>query len=207
MKTFLTLIFLSIAAHASTIFIDSGAFDSNDSGDPTVDLSGILHRDPSWAPALPGSMWISYGSTGFPNDPGHFTPPDGTVVTFATQFILSGPITQAYLIVQADGTASVNLNGHLLTAAATIPVIPCPWSPLICVSSTESIFTFGSLEPYLTDGPNALSFAVTMTGGESFGLDFAGRIDTSDTAPTPEPSTLAFIGGGLLALAILRRRR
>lgn len=202
MKIFLYF-FLIAAAQASTLFIDSNAFAGNDSGDPTVDFSGTLHPDPSWAAALPGSEWISYGSTGFHLDPGHFIPADGTVVTFTTEFMLSGAITAADLMVQVDDTASVTLNGHTLIAASITTGTPCGGKPVGCVSSTEMIFPFASLEPYLTDGPNTLSFAVEMVRGESFGVDFAGTVDTT---ATPEPAPLAVIGAGLLALAALRRK-
>jgi hypothetical protein len=70
--------------------------------------------------------------------------------------------------------------------------------------STEGVFTFAQLAPFLVDGVNTLSFGVVQTGGSSFGLDFSGKLDDG---ATPEPATVAFIGAGLVVLASLRRRK
>src|SRR5450755_3048141 len=120
MKSFLCL-FLGVAANATTIFIDSNAFDTNNSGHATVDLSGALHPNPGWAAPLKDSVWISYGSTGDHSDPGYFSPPDGTRVIFTDTFTLSGAITAATLRVMADDTSSVILNGHKLMKADLTP--------------------------------------------------------------------------------------
>jgi hypothetical protein len=202
MKIFLSLCFLSLAAQATTIYIDSDAFDtSNNSGHATVDVS----PNPEWAVALPGSDWISYGPTGDHADPGYFSPPDGTDVTFTTHFILSGAITGGSLRVLADDSTSVILNGHTLIAADRTPGARCSHAPVGCLVSTEGVFTFAELRPYLIDGTNTLSLGVVQVAGSSFGLDFAGSVD--DGSPTPEPATVAFLGCGLLALGILRPGR
>src|SRR5208282_2095494 len=112
MKTIFCLVVLSIAANATTIYLDSEASNTiNNSGHATINLSGVLHPNPSWATPLPGSEWISYGSTGDHGDPGYFSPADGTLVMFTTQFTLSGEITAAILKVMADDSTSVILNG------------------------------------------------------------------------------------------------
>ena len=203
MKIFLCL-FLSVAANATTIFIGSNAFDTNNSGHATVDLSGALHPNPRWAPALPGSVWISYGATGDHDDPGYFSPPDGTDVTFTTTFTLTGAITGASLIVMADDTSSVILNGHTLMSAKLTPGPACAKGAIGCLVSTEGIFTLAALTPYLVDGPNTISFGVVQVHGSSYGLDFAGSVTTSQT---PEPATLALLAGGFLILAALRPRK
>ncbi len=193
MKTILCLAFLSVAARATVVYIDSDASSTgNNAGHPTVDLTGALHPDPSWVAALPGSDWISYGSTGDPSDPGHFSPPPGTRVTFKTQFILSGAITGASLEVLADDFSWVILNGHLLIPASIKPG-----------ASTEETFTFAEMSPYLLDGTDTLAFSVMQVRGRSFGVDFAGQVDDG----TPEPSTVALIGAGLVILGALSRRK
>jgi hypothetical protein len=64
MKYILLLAFSTIAANATIVYFDSTALTTfNNSGDPTEDLTGALHPNPAWAHALPGSDWISYGST------------------------------------------------------------------------------------------------------------------------------------------------
>lgn len=206
MKSLFCLLILSVAAHATIIFVDSEASNTlNDSGQPTVDLTGLLHPNSAWAGAFDGSDWISYGSTGASGDPGYFAPANGITVTFTTQFVLSGAINGAYLDVMADDSTSVVLNGHTLIAAVTTPGTTCSADPVGCLTSTEGIFTFAELGPYLFDGTNTLAFGVVQVGAYSFGVDFAGGID--DAASTPEPATVAIIGGGLVVLASLRRRK
>ena len=205
MKTLLGLVFLSLAARGTTIYIDSNALDTtNNSGRPTVDLTGSLPPNPEWAPALPGSDWISDGPTGAHDDPGYFSPRDGTAITFTTDFILDGAITGATLDVLADDSTSVVLNGHTLIAADTTPGSRCANHPVGCLTTTEGVFTFAQLAPYLVDGANTLSFRVVQVDGSSFGLDFAGSVADG---PTPEASTTALMGAGLLALLSRLRRK
>lgn len=205
MKPLFCLALFSVAAHATTVFIDSDAANTtNSSSYATVDLAGILHPNPGWATPIPGSDWISYGVTGDSSDPGYFSPLQGTVVTFTAQFTLSGPITGGSLDVLADDTTSVVLNTHVLIAADLTPGAVCSNVPVGCLVSTEGIFTFADLAPYLVDGVNTLSFGVLQAGGQSFGVDFAGSVNDGST---PEPMPVALIGAGLVVLATLRRRR
>jgi len=205
MKTIFCLTLLCVAANATTIYVDSEASNTlNNSGHATVDLAGTLHPNPGWAAALPDSDWISYGSTGDHSDPGFFSPPDGTLVTFTTHFTLIGAITGGGLEVLADDSTSVILNGHTLIAADLAPGTRCSNDPVGCLTSTEGIFTFAEIAQYLVDGTNTLSFGVVQVAGSSFGLDFAGTVDDG---ATPEPATVACIGAGLIAVATLRRRK
>jgi hypothetical protein len=197
-----TLASLGITAHASTIYILSDALDTtNDSSNPTMDIV----RSAAWAPAFAGSDWISYGPTGAHTQPGYFSPPNGTIVTFTTQFTLTGLIVGGRLRVLADDTTSVVLNGHTLISPDLTFGSACAAKSIGCLVSTEGVFDFAALSPYLKDGINTLSFAVSQLGGSSFGLDFKGSVRT-DPAQTPEPSAWAVIGGGLLCLAIFRKR-
>ena len=150
-----TLASLGITAHASTIYILSDALDTtNDSSDPTVDIV----RNIAWAPAFGGSDWISYGPTGAHSQPGYFSPPNGTMVTFTTEFTLTGPILGGRLRVLADDTASVALNGNTLIALTLGSA--CAANRAGC-----QVFDFAALSPYLKDGINTLSFAVSQLGG------------------------------------------
>jgi hypothetical protein len=208
MKTILnvaTLILFSLTANATVIYLDSDAAVTNNSGHATVDLSGTQHPNPGWGTALAGSVWISYGATGDHDDPGYFSPANGTQVIFTTTFVLSGTITAASLTVMADDSSSVILNGHTLRMANSTPGHTCSNVPIGCLTSTEGVFTFSSLSPFLMDGSNTFSFGVLQAHGSSFGLDFAGSV--TDNTATPEPATLALIGAGLLTLTAFRRRK
>ncbi|MGA3202134.1 MAG: hypothetical protein ABSF12_06530 [Bryobacteraceae bacterium] len=204
MKIFLCFI-LGAAANATTVFIDSNAADTtNNSGHATVDMP--------WALALPGSLWISNDPEGEDRGPEFFSPVDETDITFVTMFTLSGAITGGGLTVLADDITSVILNGHKLPRADLTLGFACAKGPLWCLPPTAEVFTFAELAPYLVDGSNTLSFGVMQFTGSFFGLDFAGVVDTAalDPPPTPEPSTLASISGGLLLLAagsVLKARR
>ncbi len=209
MKTvfWMTVLMVGAGAHAATVYVVSDALDTtNNSGDPTVDLTGGDHPNPAWGPAFRGSEWISYGPTGAPSDPGYFSPPNGTVVTFTTQFVLSGEITGGNLRVMADDTSSVILNGHRLIAANLKKGPVCAAGTIGCLPWTEGDFTFATLAPFLIDGTNTLSFGVVQVNGASFGLDFKGVVRT-EGEQTPEPSTVGFVAAGLLALPVLRRGR
>ena len=52
-----------------------------------------------------------------------------------------------------------------------------------------------------------LSFGVQQVSGGGFGVDFGGDVVTADPNATPEPAPLTIIAGGLIALALLRRRK
>ena len=205
MKTFIALTLFTLTANATVIYLDSSAATTtNNSGYATVNLAGTLHPNPSWGTAFAGSDWISYGSTGDHSDPGYFSPANGTLVTFTTTFVLTGAITSATLAVMADDSTSVVLNGHTLATANTTHGATCAHTPIGCRASTEGVFSFASLSPYLVDGTNTLSFGVLQFHDSSFGLDFAGSV--TDTTATPEPAPLAIAGAGLVALAAFRRR-
>jgi hypothetical protein len=214
----LLVLFFGILARATTVYVDSNALSAtNNSGLATINLTGLTDASPTWAPALPGSNYISYGVTGNPFDGAYFVPPEGTEVTFTTEFLLSGEVTDAVLVVLADYTAVVTLNGNRLTPDAYSPAQNCAGQPPGCLTSSEAVFEADDLDQYLVDGLNILSFGVIELGRGSFGVDFSGTFvdDGSGTGnpfsdpqvqdSTPEPATVACLGAGLLLLGALRR--
>jgi hypothetical protein len=202
MKT-LFLVLTGIAANATTIFVNSDALSTaNSSGNATVNLAGTLHPDPIWGTPFAGSQWISFGSTGDPSDLGYFAPVNGTVVMYTTTFNIDGAVTLGTLSVMADDTTAIFLNGHTLWSFDPSKG-NCNTITIGCIPGTAGLFATADLVPYLVTGVNTLTFQVVDIGGASMGLDFGGQLDV---APTPEPSSLALLGCGAIALWVLCRR-
>jgi PEP-CTERM motif len=202
MKRLAVLFFLSgllLAAKADNVPITSSATNTtNSTASPTQNID----TNPAWAGPLGGSSWVSFASTGNPSDPGFKTVANGTAVTFTDTFDLSGPVTSAYLAVLADDTASVWLNGHEVYAANLAGPYPtCSAKAIGCLLTTAGLFNTAQLAPFFVDGVNKLQFKVYQEGGSSFGLDYAGAVNT------PEPGTFCLLGVGLLGLALLKIRR
>jgi PEP-CTERM motif len=186
-------------ASADSQSVASSTATSNSSGSATQ----VISPNPAWAAPLPGSSWISFANTGNPSVPGFTVLPNGTAVTFAQTFNLSGTITGANLDVLADDTSSVWLNGVLLASGNLGGSYPtCSSLPIGCLTSTMGVFNFAELQPYLLDGTNTLSFVVYQEAGSSYGLDYAGTITTA-----PEPGSLLMLGTGLIGIALTARRR
>src|SRR5437763_521381 len=154
--TFLLAALLGTAS-ASTINLSSSATNtSNSSSSGTVDIE----RNPSWAPALPGSHWVSFASTGNPAAQGYLVLPNETVVTFSQSFDLDAPVTAASLSVMADDTTSVILNGTLIYAATSLGVdgYPlCSKQAIGCLTSTGKDFDLTDLQSAFKIGSNTLS--------------------------------------------------
>ena len=108
-----------IRADSVTISLAS-AGTAADSGQSNSDGNTIaIAPNVTWAAALPGSSWVSFGLTGDPSAPGFFVVPNGTVVSFFDTFTLPGVATGGTLTVMADDSAAVFLNGVSLIAEAT----------------------------------------------------------------------------------------
>jgi hypothetical protein len=166
---------------------------------PTINID----QHPSWSAPLSGSNWVSFSTTGNPSDANFYTVPNGTAVTFAESFVLSGTITSAFLNVLADDTTSVVLNGtQIYGPDLTGPYPTCSITPIGCLNSTEGTFNSAALLPYLQDGMNTISFTVYQEGGSSYGLDYAGAITTK----TPEPGTMLLLGAGVVGLMLFKLR-
>jgi hypothetical protein len=166
---------------------------------PTVNISS----NPAWAAALPGANWISFASTGNPSGPSFYTVPNGESVVFTQVFDLTGGnVTGATLSVLADDTTSVILNGVTLYSANLGGSYPtCSSVAIGCLISTEGVFTFADLAPYLNpDGVNTLQFVVYQEAGSSYGLDYSGTITT------PEPSSIMLLAAGMIGLLAISRK-
>ncbi len=193
-------VFAATSYGSSLSLYSSATETTNNSGLATVNIP----KNPSWAAPLPGSSWVSYVQSGDPSSPGYISPANGTVVTFVDTFFVGGTPLNGILSVLADDSASVTLNGQLLTAEASSTgngYTTCSNTSIGCLAVTQGNV---SLTGHLVSGLNTLSFAVAQRAGVSFGLDYAGTVNYT---ATPEPGTIALMGLPLLVLGLIRRKR
>ncbi len=176
---------------------DSG-IESNSTGRPTIQVP----PNPLWAPALPGSFWVSFTQSGSPPSPGFVVVPNGTIVTFRETFVLA-PAAGNYvgnLIVMADDSTSVIVDGVVRLAEASSvgnTYTTCSDVAIGCLTATRGVIPL-SLAP----GAHTFEFAVAQRNNSSFGLDYA-----ADLLAVPEPATILLLGGSLIGFGIVLRRR
>ncbi len=161
----------------------------------------VIAKNPGWANPFFGSQWVSFGDTGA-HDANFFTVPDGTLVDFTDVFNVSGAPIAGFITVMADDTTSVWLNGvELLKPASTQgnTFRTCSDFSVGCLTSTAvTVELVHALRP----GSNTLTFGVQQIAGDSFGLDYAGAVTSSN----PEPATVGLMGLGLAAISLAGRK-
>ena len=203
------LILFAIAAtslQAATIFIASDLV--NESNNITG-TNVFIQADEAWATAPAGSGWISYANTGVGK--GSFSPSNSVsspIAIFTENFFLPGANNTGSIQVWADDTASVTLDGAAVGPTADfVDGSHCANAAIGCVQNDFGTISLNGL----SEGEHTLAFSVYQTQGGPFGLLYDGSVSSTsggNQSSVPEPGTLCLLGGGLLGLAaVLRRRR
>lgn len=202
---------LVVSAQATSITVESGAANGT-----TLDAAGAIPAiditpNAAWDPAAP--QWVSdTANTGDTSDPGFVVRPNGAVSFYHSFLLPIGEplLVSANLMVWADDTSSVELNGTEIFSASAGPFPTCSLNPIGCLETTKGVFGLADLEPLLNlEGANQLVFNVEQANLVSFGLAYTGSFETSQRitpADTPEPASVILVGAGILLLGVVRKQ-
>jgi hypothetical protein len=135
------------------------------------------------------SSWVSQNPGNYPG--GGNIEPNG-MYTFTSTFNLTNSQYSGSILVMADDTTSVYLNGNLVQDYAGGGNSTCQDLQPNCVTPLLVTLPGGD---FLT-GVNTLTFEVYQTNLSAEGVDFSGSISS-----VPEPSSLILLGTGLLGAA------
>jgi hypothetical protein len=208
-----SFVLVASAVHASTIQISSVLI--NESNNLTAG-NVFITPDEAWAAAPLGASWISYANTGI--GPGSISPDDNhsknhPAATFTEDFFLPGSINAGSLRIWADDTAFTLLDGAPIGPDANLKKDDaCAAGAIAAIGCQQIQFAEISLNG-LSQGAHQLTFSVFQVEGGSYGLLYSGSVNSTDgigggaIAEVPEPGTLMLIGGGLIGLAAIIRRK
>jgi hypothetical protein len=206
-------LFLVVAglAQGGSILLQSGV-SAGESNNITGTNVLIPMLEPGWTPDQgDGSSWVSFENTGWqiiagmgsavttlPNAPGPTSPNARFLQTFTDN---NGTTLTGNLLVWADDTAAVYLDGTLLTGPSFVQGVKNCSLGITCTGAGTSVpFTVPS-------GTHTLEFDVYQTGGWTYGLMYDGTVTDNAVDSMPEPGAFVLLGTGLAALAVGRGKR
>jgi hypothetical protein len=169
----------------------------------------LITPHPVWEMNHADAKWVSFALTGdsqtqIPID--DMVDPDydlSATANFHELFNLSGIVNSAFVRVWADDTSAVYLNGSLIQAPNAVQDNACAAGSISC-EPHEGLLIDLKATGKLRSGSNVLTFSVFQRGNGPFGILYEG---SADTTATPEPASIALLGGGLMSLVYYARRR
>ena len=155
--------------------------------------------NPLWTPNSGGAVWVSYAQTG----QGGTIAPNTTVATpTATYtFSIAAGFQSLSLLLWADDTLGVRLDGGTLLAPSSTPGALCASGGVTCTGAgTPLLIPLGGLA-------HTLFLDAFQLAGDTHGLMYQGDLQAQALQPTPEPASLLLVGSALAAVGFISRRR